>query len=61
LTKALSSFPESERFAVAKRRSSSKTGGLGFLAAEDAMKHFGKPKVRVVTVPSEELPEESRP
>jgi len=55
MTKALSSFPEKERFAIAKRRESSKSGGLGYLAAKDAMTHFGKPKV----VKVEEVPEES--
>jgi len=57
MTKALCSFPEKERFAIAKRRSLGKSGGLGYLAAKDAMVHFGKPKV----VKVEEEPEESKP
>jgi len=61
MTKALCSFPEKERFAVAKRREASKSGGLGYLAAKDAMVHFGKPKVTVVTETSDEVPEQSKP
>jgi len=45
MTKALCSFPQPERFNVAKRRVASKSGGLGYLGAKDAMVHFGKPKV----------------
>jgi len=45
MTKALCSFPQPERFHVAKRRVASKSGGLGYLGAQDAMVHFGKPKV----------------
>ena len=61
MTKALSSFPENDRFRIAKSREASKSGGLGYLAAKDAMVHFGKPKVTVVTEVSEEVPEESKP
>ena len=45
MTKALCSFPQSERFHLAKRRVASKSGGLGYLGAKDAMVHFGKPVV----------------
>ena len=49
MTKALCSFPQPERFHVAKRRVASKSGGLGYLGAKDAMVHFGKPIVVEVT------------
>ena len=44
MTKPLSSFPQSERFAVANRRKNSKSGGLGYWSAIDALAHFGKAK-----------------
>jgi len=56
MTKALCSFPEKERFAIAKRRDASKSGGLGYLAAKDAMEHFGRPKIKA-TKTSEEVSE----
>ena len=62
MTKALSSFPESERFHVAKRREASKSGGLGYLAAKDAMEHFGKTKVVKVShqEDADEVPEQNK-
>jgi hypothetical protein len=36
MTKAIVSFPENQRKAVAERRIAQKSGGLGFLAAQDA-------------------------
>ena len=35
MTKAISSYPESERKTVVARRLAEKKGGLGFLAAQD--------------------------
>jgi hypothetical protein len=51
MTKALSSYPDRERFQIAKRRLDKKAGGLGFWAAKDAQVHFGKPKTVEVTEP----------
>jgi len=63
MTKALCSFPEKERFAIAKRREASKSGGLGYLSAKDAMEHFGKAKVVKVShqEDADEVPEQNKP
>jgi hypothetical protein len=36
MSKAIKSYPESQRKAVVARRLASNTGGLGYLAAQDA-------------------------
>ena len=44
MTKPLSSYPEGERKAIAKRRVASKTGGLGYASAVAYLARFDKPK-----------------
>jgi len=44
MSKPLSSFPEGQRKAVAKRRVASKTGGLGYLSALAYLARAEKPK-----------------
>ena len=59
MTKAISSYPEHEKFQVAKRRVERKSGGLGYWAAKDAQTHFGKPKIVEVKTVEEPSHEES--
>jgi len=57
MSKAISSYPQSERRAVVSRRLDRKSGGLGYWAAVDAQKHQGQvKKVEVVEAPAENLP-----
>ncbi len=42
MSKAIRSYPKSERLAVVIRRQRGSTGGLGYLAAKDAMKKIKK-------------------
>jgi hypothetical protein len=57
MSKAIRSYPQSEKRVVVSRRSERKSGGLGYWAAVDAQKHQGQvKKVEVVQVPDENLP-----
>jgi hypothetical protein len=58
MSKAISSYPQSERRAVVSRRLDRKSGGLGYWAAMDAQKHQGQvKKVEVAeSTPTENLP-----
>jgi hypothetical protein len=56
MSKAIRSYPQSERRSVVSRRLEHKTGGLGYWAAVDAQKHQGQVK-KVETV--EEQPVET--
>ena len=44
MTKPLKSFPEKERYQIAKKRASSKEIGLGQLSAQDFINKSGKVK-----------------
>jgi len=58
MTKAIRSYPQSERRSVISRRLEHKTGGLGYWGALDAQKHQGQVKKveEVEELPVEELP-----
>jgi hypothetical protein len=46
MTKALSSYPESERDAVAARRVARNTSGLGYLSAQDYLRKKDEKKAK---------------
>jgi len=46
MSKAISSYPESEKAGVISRRLKNKAGGIGTLAAQDAIEAQKKPRVK---------------
>lgn len=49
MTKAIRSYPESERRSVINRRLKNNTGGIGYYSAVDAVEWAKKPKTVVKT------------